>query len=176
MNVWGSGRGLVGSLSSPLLCCPPPRMRMHGRASLSRDVPPGRESATICSASYLADGTIQCEVVDRREGTSRVPTRLAELHEPWKPVAVVVDAGSAACALLPDLQHARTRTHQTGLRDYTQACGAFYDTVMQGKASHVGEPVLDAAVDAARQSTSEKRRSTGPLKRRFGHLAARGRH
>ncbi|CAI3792465.1 hypothetical protein NKCBBBOE_00553 [Pseudarthrobacter sp. MM222] len=37
------------------------------------------------------------------------------------------------------------------MRDYAQAGGAFYDSVMHGKASHVGEPVLDAAVDAARQ-------------------------
>ena len=115
------------------------------------DVPPGRESATICSASYLADGKIQFEVVDRREGTSWVAPRLAELKERWKPVAIVIDAGSAAGALLPDLQRARIRTQQISLRDYAQACGAFYDAVMQGKASHVGEPVLDAAVDAARQ-------------------------
>lgn len=115
------------------------------------DVPPGRESATICSASYLVDGTIHFEVVDRREGTSWVATRLTELKDRWKPVAVVIDAGSAAGALLPDLQRARIRTQQISLRDYAQACGAFYDAVMQGKASHVGEPVLDAAVDAARQ-------------------------
>lgn len=115
------------------------------------DVPPGRESATICSASYLEDGRIHFEVVDRREGTSWVATRLAELKEKWKPVAIVVDAGSAAGALLPDLQRARLRTKQISLRDYAQACGAFYDTVMHGKASHIGEPVLDEAVDAARQ-------------------------
>lgn len=115
------------------------------------DVPPGRESATICSASYLEDGRIHFEVVDRREGTSWVATRLAELKEKWKPVAIVVDAGSAAGALLPDLQRARVRTKQISLRDYAQACGAFYDTVMHGKASHIGEPVLDEAVDAARQ-------------------------
>lgn len=115
------------------------------------DVPPGRESATICSASFLPDGRIHFEVVDRREGTSWVATRLTELKERWKPVAVVVDAGSAAGALLPDLQRAHIRTKQISLRDYAQACGAFYDTVMQGNASHVGEPVLDAAVDAARQ-------------------------
>jgi hypothetical protein len=31
------------------------------------------------------------------------------------------------------------------------ACGAFYDTVVCGKASLVGENILDEAVDAARQ-------------------------
>lgn len=115
------------------------------------DVPPGRESATICSASYLEDGRIHFEVVERREGTSWVATRMAELKEKWKPVAVVVDAGSAAGALLPELQRAHVRTKQISLRDYAQACGSFYDTVMHGKASHVGEPALDEAVDAARQ-------------------------
>lgn len=65
----------------------------------------------------------------------------------------MVDAGSAAGSLLPDLQRARVRTKQLSLRDYAQACGAFYDTVMQGKATHIGEPVLDAAVDAARQKS-----------------------
>jgi hypothetical protein len=115
------------------------------------DVPPGRESATICSASYLEDGRIHFEVVDRREGTSWVPTRMAELKEKWKPVAIVVDAGSAAGALLPDFQRARVRTKQISLRDYAQACGSFYDTVMHGRASHPGESVLDEAVDAARQ-------------------------
>lgn len=115
------------------------------------DVPPGRESATICSASYLEDGRIHFEVVDRREGTSWVATRMAELKEKWKPVAVVVDAGSAAGALLPDLQRARVRTKQISLKEYAQACGSFYDTVMHGKASHIGEPALDEAIDAARQ-------------------------
>lgn len=115
------------------------------------DVPPGRDSATICSASYLKDGSVHFEVVDRREGTSWVSPRLVQLKERWKPVAIVVDAGSAAGALLPDMQRDRVRTKQINLRDYAQACGAFYDLVMQGKASHVGEPILDAAVQGARQ-------------------------
>lgn len=100
------------------------------------DVPPSRDAASISMASRLENGDVMIELVDRREGTSWVPERLAQLKARWSPVAVVVDEYSAAGSLLrppaPDSKVrriGRVATLQIGIREYAEACGEFYDMV-----------------------------------------------
>ena len=113
------------------------------------DVPPTRDTASIACASVRPDGLIHVELVERRVGTSWVAGRLKELQERHDPRYTVIEAGSAAGALLGELKRANIRVRQVSARDYFQACGIFYDAVSQAAIRHIGQEELDEAVGAA---------------------------
>lgn len=115
------------------------------------DVPPSRDHASISMAGFIGDDLVSVALIDRREGTSWVPSRLAQLKAKWSPVAVVVDAKSAAGSLIPDIRSEGVRTKQVGPNDIGRACANFYDYAMQGRLVHPDEQFLCEAVEAARQ-------------------------
>lgn len=119
------------------------------RIAFAVDVTPARDMATIAAVSELVDGRRHVQVVDRREGTSWVPSALRVLAEKWKPVAVVVDEGSGAGALVPDFRREGVRTTPLNMRQYGLACASLYDAIGQGRVIHPGQRGLDAAVEAA---------------------------
>lgn len=120
--------------------------------ALAVDVPPDRASASIGMAGYLPDGSTYAELVDRRLGLDWVVPAILTLRENLGPVAIVVDAGGAAGALLPAFKAAKIRTLQLTAREYGQACGKFFDLVMQGGLVHIGQEELADAVAGARRS------------------------
>lgn len=120
------------------------------RVVFAVDVPPARDVATIAAVSERADGVRHVEVVDRRAGVSWVPSRLRELRDRWSPLAVVLDEGSAAGALLPDVKREGVRTVPLSMKQYGQACAGVYDAVQQRKLAHTGQVELDDAVASAR--------------------------
>ena len=83
------------------LACLDPRSQLVGRVAFGLDVSPDRAWASIAAAGRRADGLTHVELVDHQPGTGWVVDRLVELVERHSPVAVVVDPGSAAGALLP---------------------------------------------------------------------------
>lgn len=119
------------------------------RVAFAVDVPPARDVATIAAVSEGPDGVRHVEVVDRRAGVSWVPSRLRELRDRWQPVAVVLDEGSAAGALMPAVKREGVRTIPLNMKNYGQACAAVYDAVEQGTLVHTGQQELDDAVAAA---------------------------
>lgn len=121
------------------------------RLAFAVDVTPARDMATIAAVSELSDGRWHVQVVDRREGTSWVPSAVRALVEKWKPVAVVVDEGSAAGALVPELKRERVRFSALNMRQYGLACAAVFDAVEQGRLVHADQADLNAAVDAAQK-------------------------
>ena len=120
------------------------------RVVFAVDVPPARDVATIAAVSERPDGVRHVEVVDRRAGVSWVPSRLRELRDRWSPLAVVLDEGSAAGALLPDVKREGVRTVPLSMKQYGQACAGVYDAVQQRKLAHTGQGELDDAVASAR--------------------------
>src|SRR5690606_12927385 len=119
------------------------------RVVFAVDVPPARDVATIAAVSEREDGKRHVEIVDRRVGVSWVPSRLRELRDRWSPVAIVLDEGSAAGALMPDVRREGVRTLPLSMKDYGQACAAVYDAVQQGTLAHTGQDELDSAVAGA---------------------------
>ena len=113
------------------------------------DVPPERDSATVTSASYRDDGLIHVEDVEQRVGTSWVATRMKALQDTWKPVAVVVEAGSAAGALIPELRREGVKVYEVTARQYFQGCGLFLDAVKNKELRHIGQDELREAAEAA---------------------------
>ena len=89
-------------------------------------------------------------------GTAWILPKLADLARKWRPDQLVIDPGSPAGALLRDLEDARIKPHLTSTREVAQACGAFYDAVMDGSVKVRRHPDLDAAVaGAAKQPTGD---------------------
>ena len=121
------------------------------RIAFAVDVTPARDMATIAAVSELGDGRWHVQVVDRRVGTSWVPSAVRTLAEKWRPVAVVVDEGSGAGALVPELRREGVRTTALNMRQYGLACAALFDAICQGRVVHPGQADLNAAVDAAQK-------------------------
>lgn len=116
------------------------------RVFFGLDVAPSRDSAAITVVSERDDGRLHVELVEHRVGTDWVVGRAKELQQAWAPAAFVVDAGSAAGALVGELQRHRVRITQVTGRDYLQACGLIYDEFQAGNLAHIGQDPLDEAV------------------------------
>ena len=116
------------------------------------DVTPLRDVSTISVAALRPDGNVHVEVIDRRIGTDWVPGRLKELREKWKPVATAYAGASQTAEVLA--KDPKQKRFLTGLthREYTQACGAFYDALASSSIRHIGQEELDEAVNACRRS------------------------
>ena len=153
LGIWAQIGGDSAIPAAAWARCADPSSEPGDRLAFAVDVPPTRDMATIAAVSDCGDGVWHVSIVAREEGTAWVPERLAELREKWSPVAVVLDEGSAAGALLPDIKRAGVRTMALSGRQYGQACGAVFDAVQQGKLAHVGYADLDRAVEAAQMKT-----------------------
>lgn len=118
------------------------------------DVTPLSDIASVAAASWRDDGTVHVEIIDHRGGTGWVPGRMDELKKAWSPEAMVYTLAGQAGRVVggsPALQ--RQMWGLTG-REYDRACGAFYDAIASGKVRHLGDPILDEAVQACRRSKS----------------------
>lgn len=124
---------------------------IDGRMVFAVDLSPDRTSAAISVAGKRAAGDLHVEVTEQGRGSSWIVPRLVELKRQWRPLAIVVDPGSPAGALLPELAQAGIEPMLTATRDVVQGCGAFYDGVMAHKVWHIGQGPLDQAVAGAKK-------------------------
>lgn len=87
-----------------------------------------RQWATIAAAGPK-DGLLLVHVADRRQGTGWVISRLIELRDKYKPVALVIDKGSPASSLAAEAEEAGIELTPIQTRDVAAAAGAFYDGI-----------------------------------------------
>jgi len=113
--------------------------------------------ASISSFGARSDGKFHVEVIEHRSGTSWVVDRLVELSRKWNPSAIVIDVGSPAGALLPDLERSSLQLTKIAGREMAQASVAFAALITNGVVHHLDQPDLNSAVAAA------KRRNVGDL-------------
>lgn len=114
------------------------------------DVTPSRDSAVVAVASTRADQLQHIEVVMQELGTAWVAGKLSQLQKEFPHSRVVVDAGSGAGALLPELRRARVRVHLVNYRTYAAACGTFMDAFQAKRIRHIDQSQLTEAVVSAR--------------------------
>ena len=69
----------------------------------------------------------------------------------WSPGAVALDPTGPAGSLLPRLEDVGVTVAQITAREHAQACGAFYDAVMDGSLRHLDQTPLNAAIAGARK-------------------------
>lgn len=113
------------------------------------DVTPERSMGSISVAGRRADGLLHGGVVEHRSGTGWVVDRLAELSARWKPCAVVIDGRGPAASLIPALDEAGVAVVKASSADMAQACGGFYDAVVENRLRHQGLAPLASALAAA---------------------------
>lgn len=143
LNVW-SARGTGGAI--------------EGRMAFALDVNPERTRGSIGVVGKRADDRLQGELIENRDGTGWMVQRMRELDE-WHPMGVFIDPTSPAGSLIVPLQEAGVEVTEIGAREVGQACGAFYDDVIEDRFRHMGDPrVLDAIVGTRWQNLSDARR------------------
>jgi phage terminase large subunit-like protein len=143
------GRPVIDAAS--WAACRDSRSQLAGLPCFSVDVTPLRDAASIAVAGWRSDRKRHIEIVDHRPGTDWVIPRLVELQRKWQPWPTIVDPGSPAGSLMVDLAAAGVQTNTVTAREYAQACGQFYDAVVEGQVRHLEQPVLNLAVFAARK-------------------------
>jgi phage terminase large subunit-like protein len=144
-----TGRPVIDAVSWQ--ACRDSSSQLAGLACFALDVTPDRGASSIGVAGWRQDRRRHIEIVEHRPGTDWVVERMVRLERRWRPLPVVVDPGSPAGSLLVDLAAAGIPTVTVSAREYAQACGQFYDAVIDGQVRHLEQPVLNLAVAAARK-------------------------
>ena len=121
-------------VSKQIRCCADEHRQWLFRVAFALDVSTDRAWASIAAAGRRGDGLAHVELVDHQPGTGWVVPRLVELVERHSPLAVVVDPGSAAGALLPALDAAGIDTVKPTARDVAAASAALYDACQPDQA------------------------------------------
>lgn len=118
--------------------------------ALAVDVTPNRVTANIAGAGMSRDGERphvqlleQCPTIEAHEKIVKLAER--------RGCPVFIDPGSPAGALIPKLEDAGVEVERLTLTGIGQACGGFYDRVIAGDVSHLGQKPLD---DAVRQAST----------------------
>lgn len=144
-DVWRSradapdpARNYVGSqVEMPVMFCP--------------DIAPDRQRGSISLAGRRKDGRSHIEVAANERGTAWMVPWLVERVAKWRALGVVIDPGSPAGVLIPDLQKAGIEPVLMSARDVGQACGMFFDYVRDDKLRHLDDPRLNSALGAGRK-------------------------
>lgn len=122
--------------------------QISGEMVFGLDIPRDRSEAVIACAGVRADGLYHVEVVDQRNGAKWVIERVKELQAKWGG-QLVLDSGSSAGSLIPDLEAAGVNLHLMSTRDVARACGLFRDCVMDSQLRHIDQAPLNEAVNGA---------------------------
>lgn len=124
-----------------------------GRLEFALDVDEDRAHASFAVAAVSPRGGTHVEIVDYRPGTEWVVARAVELQARWGGSLVLI-ARSPAASLRTELEQARVRVVEASSAQHLEACGGFYDAVVQGQIRHHDQTSLNIAVRAAERKYS----------------------
>lgn len=120
-----------------------------GEVAYGIDVSPDRLHASISMAGWTAEGRLLVEFVEGRNSADWVAAVAERINAAQSPRALVVDAMSPAASLIQPLQDRGLPVVTTGSREYSTACGRFYDEVQNGLLVHLDQPALNVALSTA---------------------------
>lgn len=130
--------------------------KLGGPFVLAFEVSPDRKRTVIASAGPSTITGTHVEVIENRERTGWAVQRLVELRDKHKPSAIVCNPSGPAGGLLPDCERAGLNITEIKGTDYTQACQAAYDAIVEHRWRHTGR---QASLTAA--ATGAGKRTTG---------------
>lgn len=119
----------------------------NGRLVFSLDVPNDNRGGSIVAASIGRHPVL--EVIEGDYPTGRLVARATEINAKWGGATWAVDGTGPANRLVPDLERAGLRVHSFAARELIDACGGFFDAVMDATMTVRAHPSLDDAVAAA---------------------------
>jgi hypothetical protein len=148
LGIWSdldAGGGVIDP--EKWAACEDPKSQPTGALLYAVDVSPDRAWASIAVAAAGAAG-IHVEIVDRRPGTGWVAERAVELQRKWGG-SFFVAKPSPAWSLEEEFAAVRLDVRPVVTEEHSQACGDFFDAVMQRQVRHLGQVELDEAVAGA---------------------------
>lgn len=117
---------------------------------LAFDMPRDRSSISIAVVAQRPDGLFHGEIVERKRRSGDEAERIAQIAKDHDVADVICDEGGPARSLTGPLERLGVQVVSTSAREYTQACGLFYDAVEQERFRfHPDTPGLTAAVRGA---------------------------
>lgn len=143
-----------GGLSHPECRKLGPMSEIASQTVLAIDVSPDRSWATVALAGYTAEGGKQVEVVQDGRGLPwclEAVKRLYDSRLSPPPLAVCLQGGARAGALIPELEALGVEVIPFGTRDIMGATGFFYDSCHDGTLVHLGDTSLAQGLSGARQ-------------------------
>jgi hypothetical protein len=124
--------------------------RRSGRITIGVDMTPDRSTVNLAIVADRADGVVHGELIESRRGATWVIGRLKELTAQHNPTGIVVDNGSPAGSLIPEMERAGLHLFQPNVGEYSKACGELHDLVVSKSFAHIDQHPLNAAVEGAR--------------------------
>lgn len=131
-----------------------PESRIASRIVLAVDAAPDRSMATIAVAGYTDEGQKQVEVESSSRGISWCVDAIDQIYRANSsdtPLAVCVQAGARAGALIPELEALGIEVIPFGQREIMSSTGFFYDSVYDGSLVHLGDASVANGLQGARQ-------------------------
>jgi len=127
------------------------RIPNGARLAFGIDTSWDRQTTWIAVAGELPDGKIHLEVIAQAFGSDWVVPWLAERVTKYKPAAIGLQGGSApVSSIVEPLKHQLPKLTKTlGITDLGRACGQLFDTVSEGKITHIGQDQLTRAIKQA---------------------------
>jgi hypothetical protein len=123
---------------------------IDGALALGIAMTPDRSTVTVGVAGFTGDKRLVRTGMSRR-GTSWLVPWLEGAIAERSPVAVVLDAASAAGALIPELERAGIDLHIVNVSELSAATGLLIDLVSEGGVTHpLDDHHLDSAVGVAK--------------------------
>lgn len=137
IGAWNAVCGLSATPAAPLV--------------FAIDINPERAAGAIVAASPGV-----AELIEYRNTTGWIVARAVELSERHGRPRFVVDSGGPAASLVPELTRAGLDVAPVTAREMVQACGQFYDGVLEGTVAIRRHTRLDeAAAGAAKRSVGD---------------------
>ena len=116
---------------------------------LAVDVAPARTVASISLAQRLEDGRTALVLLERRTGVTWAADYIAGVVERRNVLAVAVDGKGASASLIDPLKQREVPVVEMNTKDVTNACGRFYDAVLEKRIVHLNDPAINSALGGA---------------------------
>jgi hypothetical protein len=117
--------------------------------AFSPTINPERTKGAVTAAILRADGRVQLEVIDYRPGTAWMLDRLESLNADWRPVGFALSPAAPEGSLIAGLQQRGIEPVLVSGRAEAQACGAFFDAIVDDRVRHGNQAALNIAAENA---------------------------
>lgn len=138
--------------------CLNPSSEIVGEMFLTADAAPGAgsgRSTSIAVGGWNLQGKSHAEVIDSAPGLSWVAKRIGDLTRKWRRIQkLYLDPTGPIGSIVPDIEReSAVGIEYIDARTMAAACGRHLDDILSGDFVHIGQDVLDRAVDGAAKRT-----------------------
>ncbi|APQ42123.1 terminase large subunit [Mycobacterium phage MrMagoo] len=130
--------------------------QITSRIVLAVDSAPDRSKSSIALAGYTADGKKQVEVESSGAGVSWCVDAIDAIYKGLaktgqEPLAVCVQSGARAGALIPELEALDIEVIPFGSKEIMASTGFLYDSVEDGTIVHLGDSTVEDGLQGGRK-------------------------